>query len=119
MIKKSAYGQYLTEARVNSYSVNFLVDTGANIIALTYEDAINIGIDVRGLNFKVEVQTAAGMTKVAAVIIENISIEHIEYQNLYAVVFKQDELSVSLLGMNFLNKLSSFKFKDHNLIMKQ
>ena len=43
-ISKSSDGHFWTEARVNSSSVKFLVDTGASVVALTPLDAQKAGV---------------------------------------------------------------------------
>ena len=118
-IIQSSNGHYETDALVNYAPVRFLIDTGASHIALTYDDAKNIGIDMEMLDFDGSMQTAGGVVKVAIVRLKSVSVQHIEFKNLSASVFKKGDLPISLIGMSFLNRLASFKFENSLLIMEQ
>jgi len=115
--KSPADGQFWTQARVNSGTVKFLVDTGAGAVALTLNDAKKAGIKPRDLVYDVTVQTAAGNNKAARVTLKSISIGGIALRNVEALVI-HDGLHVSLLGMTFLGQLQKMEATQSALILR-
>ena len=63
--------------------------------------------------------TAGGETKMAEINIDRISYGVIDIYNVDALVAREGMLSVSLLGMNFLNRLDRFQFNDGKLLLEQ
>jgi aspartyl protease family protein len=60
-------GHYRADAAVNGVSLNLMIDTGASMVLIPYEDAVTIGIDPETLDFSVPVTTANGRSSVAPV----------------------------------------------------
>jgi aspartyl protease family protein len=96
-----------------------MVDTGATSVALTWEDARAAGVHVREADFRVPVNTANGVSHVALVSLDTISIGDIEVRNVQAVVARPGQLNVTLLGMSFLKQLSRFEMRGRELILAQ
>lgn len=112
-------GHYWTRALVNrKTSVEFMVDTGASVVALTYRDAQKMGLRPETLDYKWEIRTAGGITKGASVKIESIQINQVHVKNVDAMVLRTD-LSQSLLGMSFLRELYSYEFRGNRMIIQQ
>ncbi|HEC00924.1 MAG TPA: TIGR02281 family clan AA aspartic protease [Sphingomonadales bacterium] len=111
-------GHYWATLDVNGTPVRFVVDTGASHISLSYEDAEAAGLDPAGLAFDRAFRTANGISYKAMVKLDQISLDSIEVTGISASVSQQGAMNVSLLGMNFLNKLSSFKIENRDLILK-
>lgn len=111
-------GQFYTQARVNSGSVKFLIDTGASVVALTLEDARRAGINVRSLIYDRPVDTANGRTMAAAVTLKHLQIGGVRVQNVSAVVLPEG-LHVSLLGMSFLGQLQKVEATPNQLILRR
>ncbi len=61
-----------------------MVDTGASLVALTYEDADRLGIYRQSLDFTYTAKTANGIARVAPVTISRISIGDITVRNVPA-----------------------------------
>jgi aspartyl protease family protein len=114
-IGKSDNGHFEVNAEVNGATLRFLVDTGATSIALSAEDAAAIGIDMAGLTYVIPISTANGEALAAAAMIDEITIGTIIRRNLRAVVAKEGAMDGSLLGMEYLNSLSSFTVKQDEL----
>jgi aspartyl protease family protein len=112
-------GQYWVDMNVNGRSITFLVDTGASFVALSDADAKSLGLYISETDYTMIVNTAAGQTTMAEVELDTMTIEAIELYNVKAYVARQGMLSVSLLGMNYLNRLESFKFQDKVLVLEQ
>ncbi|MDJ0921317.1 MAG: TIGR02281 family clan AA aspartic protease [Henriciella sp.] len=112
-------GHYWARALVNNKSsVEFLVDTGASVVALTYKDAQRMGLRPDTLDYVWRVQTAGGETLGASVVIKSIKINQIHIRDVEAMVLRTD-MQKSLLGMSFLNELYSYEFRGDRLILKQ
>ena len=112
-------GHYWTRALVNKKtSVEFMVDTGASVVALTYKDAQKMGLRPETLDYKWEIRTAGGLTKGASVQIDSIQINQVHVKNVDAMVLRTD-LSQSLLGMSFLRELYSYEFRGNRMIIQQ
>ncbi len=117
-ITKSADGQFWTEARVNSSSIRFLIDTGASVVALTEEDAMKAGLDMRKLRYVTPINTAAGQIKAAPVTLKLVSVGNVSARNVRAVVIRKG-LSHSLLGMSYLGQLQTVQASKTQLILRQ
>lgn len=114
-----ADGHYWGRALVNSKaSVDFMVDTGASVVALTWRDAQKMGIDPRQLDYRWDIRTAGGVVKGASVLIDSIRINQVHIRNVEAMVLPSD-LEQSLLGMSFLRELYSYEFRGDRLIIRQ
>jgi clan AA aspartic protease (TIGR02281 family) len=59
-LKAAGNGHFVTSADINNKSVSVLVDTGASVVALSYEDAEKVGLRPRNLTFDISVSTANG-----------------------------------------------------------
>jgi clan AA aspartic protease (TIGR02281 family) len=70
-------GQFSFTAAVNGASIRFLVDTGANLVMLTPEDARAAGIDPSALVFNSRAITANGVVRIAPVMLGEIRIEQL------------------------------------------
>ncbi|MBL4800329.1 MAG: TIGR02281 family clan AA aspartic protease [Emcibacter sp.] len=110
-------GHYWVTLEVNGTPTRFVVDTGASHISLSFEAAEAAGLDPAGLTYDRAFRTANGISYKAMVKLDQISLDSIEISDISASVSQQGHMGVSLLGMNFLNKLASFKMEDRNLIL--
>jgi len=117
-IQKAADGQYWTEARVNSTTIKFLVDTGASVVALTPEDAQRAGFQLRDLVYDAPVNTAAGRIMAARIDLKVISIGGVTVRKVRGVVIP-DGLTHSLLGMSFLGELQKVEATRTALLLRQ
>ncbi len=116
-IERSTNGHFLIRGLVNGNSVNLTVDTGASAVVLTYDDAIAANLDVDKLGFNIPVATANGYTNAAPIMIDSLKIGDIERNNVRALVSRPGDLSGSLLGMSFLDRLSGYSVRGDRLIL--
>ncbi|MBI0168991.1 MULTISPECIES: TIGR02281 family clan AA aspartic protease [Bartonella] len=116
-LERSANGHFLTNAAVNGKTLSLTIDTGASAVVLTYDDAIAANIDVGRLGFNIPVETANGSTNAAPIIIDNLKIGDIERSNVRALVSRPGDLSGSLLGMSFLDRLTGYSVRGDRLIL--
>jgi aspartyl protease family protein len=111
-------GHFHTDVLVEGVSLRMLVDTGATLVALSAEDADRAGIHPFPNDYKERVGTANGVALVARVELHQVSIGPITVRDVPAVVFQPGATSLSLLGMTFLQRLSSFQVADNRLVLK-
>jgi aspartyl protease family protein len=104
-IRAGAHGHYFASAEINGRSIEVLVDSGASIVALSHEDAQRAGIFIRESDYNQRVSTANGYARVAAVMLERVSVGDITVRNVLASVSEPGSLTTSLLGMSFLSRL--------------
>jgi aspartyl protease family protein len=114
----SANGHFVTRADINNRSVNVLVDTGASVVALSYEDAERVGLKPRMLTFDVKVQTANGEGKAARVLLREVEIDNVRVSDVEGMVLQKGALRGTLLGMSFLSRLRSFSVDNGKLVLK-
>ncbi|MFV0367896.1 MAG: TIGR02281 family clan AA aspartic protease [Hyphomicrobiaceae bacterium] len=109
-IRRRRDGHFAATTSVNGVSMTMMVDTGASTVVLKPADAIAAGIDIKGLNYVIPVNTANGTTYAAPISLGSIAIGPIKVKDVEALVSKPGNLNESLLGMSFLRRLRSFNF---------
>ncbi|GLQ37752.1 aspartic protease [Rhizobium albus] len=118
VIQKAMGGQFATEISVNGEPVGVMVDTGASLIALAYDDAERLGLEPENLSYSQPVSTANGQALAAIVTLDEVAIGPIVRSDVRALVSEDGALSQSLLGMNFIGELSSFEMRRDELILR-
>jgi aspartyl protease family protein len=118
-LSPDSYSQYRANIEVNGARIQTLVDTGASWVALTAEDARQLNLDPPRSAYTIKTQTANGVAMSAPVKLREIRIGNITVYDVDALVSEPGKLGVSLLGMSFLRKLSSFQVADGRFVMKQ
>jgi len=116
-VRRMENGHFAADAEVNGTVVHFMMDTGASRIVLTARDARRIGIDMAKLHYNYPVSTANGSTYYARIALDSIKLGTIRRESLYAYVAREGELDISLLGMDFLNRLSGYNVRGDRLIL--
>ena len=111
-------GHFLTQAEVNGRSIDVLVDTGASMVALTYEDAERAGIYLKSSDFTQGVSTANGIARVAPIMLDRVSIGGITVRNVRAAVSERGRLQTTLLGMTFLSRLDRVDMRSGTLVLE-
>lgn len=117
-LKAGSNGHFHTTAEVNGREIEVMVDTGASLVALTYEDAESAGIFLKTSDFTHSVSTANGIAKVAPISLSRVSIGSITVRNVEAAVCERGKLSTTLLGMSFLSKLDRVDMRSGTLVLE-
>ncbi len=117
-LKAGNMGHYVVKARINKSDIDVMVDTGASVVALSYEDAQKAGLHPNTLDFEVPVATANGSVKAARAKLDRVEIDTVRVDDVDALVLPEGALNGTLLGMSFLSKLDSFKSEDGVLTLK-
>ena len=84
-LKADARGHFMFPAEVNGRSADFVADTGATLVVLTYEDAARLGLSPQRLDFNGRAETANGTARVAPVTLDRVRVEDITIRNVPAV----------------------------------
>ena len=116
-LQAGADGHFRTDVLIDGASIRMLVDTGATLTALRYEDAQRLGLIREGLKFDLPLSTANGDSYGAQVRISSLGIGGIERRMVNAVITLPGALRHSLLGMNFLNSLTRFEIRAGEMAM--
>ncbi|HZT27443.1 MAG TPA: TIGR02281 family clan AA aspartic protease [Pseudolabrys sp.] len=112
-------GHFHVEARIDGRSLDFLVDTGATLVALRESDAALIGIRPMPRDYNMVASTANGRIKVARAKLDRVEIGDITVFDVPAIVFPDEALAQNLLGMAFLSKLRRYEVADGRLVLEQ
>ena len=118
-IPPSRNGHFRVSGRIDGRHVDFMVDTGASVIALKSEDAAMLGIHPVQRDYAGMVRTANGAIRVAPVELDTVEIEDLEVHNVAAVVLPPGATNENLLGLSFLRRLRRFEYADGKLVLEQ
>ncbi len=104
-VSSDQWGQYRIRGAIDNHYVNFLIDTGASVVALSSDAADRMGL--RYLNAeKGMVQTAQGTADSYFMILDEVTVAGITVYNVQAAVIEGSYPVDILLGMSFLRQVS-------------
>jgi aspartyl protease family protein len=118
-VPRNGNGHFQVEGRINGRRLDFMVDTGASVIALTSSDAAMLGIHPAQRDFRVTVKTANGTVMAAPAELDRVEISDLTVRNVAALVLPDGALSENLLGLSFLSRLRSFTYSNGRLVLEQ
>ncbi|MGE0625049.1 MAG: TIGR02281 family clan AA aspartic protease [Pseudomonadales bacterium] len=99
-------GHYRIRGAINNRFVDFLVDTGATVVAISSVTADGLGIDYRSRGQKGFVQTAQGNAESYYLSLDSVTVSGITAHNVQAAVITGSYPTEILLGMSFLRNVS-------------
>jgi aspartyl protease family protein len=108
-------GHFQVNATINGHTTPMIFDTGASAVVLTVADARAAGVDIEGLRYTVPVATANGQGLAARTRIGTMEVGGIVRRNVTAFVTEEGALETSLLGMTFLETLTSYSVMQNAL----
>lgn len=118
-IRASRNNHFHAQAEINGRPVPVLIDTGATLVSLSYEDASRAGIHLRQSDFTRSTYTANGVARVAPVMLDSVQIGDITVRDVQAAVSEPGRLSTTLLGMSFLTRLRRFDMRAGVLVLQE
>jgi len=118
-IDRDRNGHFQTEARVDGSYLDFMVDTGATVIALKEQDAARLGMHPAPADFTAPVATANGQARAARARIASINVGGVVVRDVDALIMPQGMLDQNLLGMAFLSRLKRFEYANGRLLLEQ
>lgn len=104
-LNQDPLGQYRVRGTINASPVNFLVDTGASVVAMSEVHARRVGLDYVDAQ-QGKVQTAQGLADAYFTELNQVSIGGIVLNNVKATVISGEYPVEVLLGMSFLNQVN-------------
>jgi len=118
-IPPDARGHFLTDGRIDGQRVDFMVDTGASVVALNEKSAARFGLRPSPRDYNATVSTANGTIKAARTRIAMIELGGLIVRDVDAMVLPDEALSENLLGLSFLSKLKRFEYAKGRLLLEQ
>lgn len=119
IVSRDHRGHFQVDARVDGRHLNFMVDTGATVVALTESEAAGLGIHPAPYEFVVDVKTANGTVRGAPIKLDRIEVGDIVVRDVAALVMPDRALSDNLLGLSFLSRLRRFEYTGGKLVLEQ
>lgn len=119
VLAPDSHGHFHVDARVDARPMEFVVDTGATMIALTARDAAMLGIHPAFNDYTIGVQTANGTQRAAPVTLNRVEIGSITIRDVTAMVMPEGALGQNLLGMSFLSRLHRYEYANGRLVLEQ
>lgn len=117
-VVRARSGDFAVAAHVNGAKVPMVLDTGATSVVLTQDAARAAGLPIEVLNYSVNVDTANGRTRAAAVTLDRLAVGALTERSVPALVAQPGQLKSNLLGMSFLNRLESWEVRGDKLRMR-
>jgi aspartyl protease family protein len=111
-------GMFRTKGSINGYPVDFLLDTGATVIALSARQARRIGVEFRLDGMPTTAVTASGVAKAYEIKLHSVKVGEIELHHVDAMVIAGDFPVEVLLGMSFLENLRMER-DDHVVVLEK
>lgn len=115
-VARDATGQFHLELAVNGTPTRFLIDTGADLVALTMADAERAGLPVDPGAFRPILRTASGEGLGARVRLERLEIGQVELRDIDAVVVQ--DLDTSLLGQTVLARMGRVELSGDRMVLE-
>jgi aspartyl protease family protein len=109
-------GHFFVSANVNGAPVHFVVDTGADIVTLTKDDAKRAGIPFDETKFTAVARTASGVGMGQEVHIDRLDLNGNVRDDVGGMVL--EGLDISLLGQNYLRRLESVQISGDKMILR-
>jgi aspartyl protease family protein len=117
-IARGRTGDFQVAADVNGARLPMVLDTGATSVVLTLEAARAAGLPLEVLTYNVNVDTANGRARAAAVTLDRLAVGSITERSVPALIVPAGLLKSNLLGMSFLNRLESWEVRGDRLMMR-
>jgi aspartyl protease family protein len=115
-LNRDESGQFRITAAVDGADVEFLIDTGADLVALTEETAENLGVLPPPDEFKPIMQTASGVGNAARITLHSLEVGGTSFRNVDAVVV--EGLSTNLLGQSVLRRFGKVELQRDRMVIR-
>lgn len=112
-------GHFRVDAMIGGRRVPMLVDTGATVVALSYENGQSLGLVSGGDRFDLRVSTANGSVGAKRVVLRDVRIGSVKVDDVPAVVLSPGAMEGALLGMSFLGRLRRMESARDRLVLER
>lgn len=102
-IERDGSGQFRVDALANGEDARFLVDTGADIVALGPDEAERLGVDFDPAAFAPIGRSASGTARGVMARLDRLELGGREFRDIDVAVI--DGLQTNLLGQNLLRQM--------------
>lgn len=116
VLERTARGHFIAIADVNNMPIRFLVDTGADTVALTEADAHQANIAFDPMNYRVIGRGASGDVRGQEVTLKSLTLDGKRAHDVRAVVIEGG--TVSLLGHSYLRQLQSVSIEGDRMRLR-
>ena len=110
---------FTTGIEIEGKPFQAIIDTGASIVALRYEDAKTLGLFSKGEKWNRMVATANGNGRAMAVRVNNLSIGDLIVYDVEALALAPGALSINLIGMSLLRRLSKVEVRPGVIVLER
>lgn len=104
-IPANSQRQYITSASINGVRTMAMIDTGANVVAMSSQTAERIRLDYQELGKEGVATTASGKVKAWHFKLERLNVGGLDTGYIDATVIEGAYPEMVLLGMSFLEKV--------------
>jgi aspartyl protease family protein len=118
-IPRDARGHFQAEGRIEGQRIDFMVDTGASVVALNEKSAARFGFRPSRGDYNATVSTANGTIKAARTRLAMVELGGLVVRDVDAMVLPDEALSENLLGLSFLSKLKRFEYANGRMVLEQ
>src|SRR3954468_21988012 len=118
-IPRDPRGHFQAEGRIDGQRIDFMVDTGASVVALNEKSAARFGLRPQRSDYNATVTTANGTIKAARTRLAMVELGGLVVRDVDAMVLPDEALSENLLGLSFLSKLKRFEYAGGKMVLEQ
>jgi aspartyl protease family protein len=118
-IPRDVRGHFQAEGRIEGQRIDFMVDTGASVIALNEKSAARFGLRPQRSDYNATVTTANGTIKAARTRLAMVELGGLVVRDVDAMVLPDEAFSENLLGLSFLSKLKRFEYAGGKMVLEQ
>lgn len=116
VLDRTQNGHFIAIADVNNMPTHFVVDTGADTVALTEADARQANVSFDPSQFQVIGRGAAGDVRGQEVVLDSLVLDGKRATNVRAVVIEGGD--ISLLGHTYLRQLQSVSIEGDKMRLR-
>lgn len=116
VLERDESGQFYLTATIDNEDVTFLVDTGADVVALTEATAERLGVLPAEDKFLPLMKTASGTGYGAPVMLDSLEIGGATFHQVDAVVMKG--LGTDLMGQSVLRRVGALELSGDSMVIR-
>ncbi len=109
-------GHYWLVARVNGEPVEFMIDTGATLTAVSSQVAERVGMEPRAGGLPVQLSTANGTASAYVATMDDLRFGNVAARGIDAII-APNLGDTSVIGMNVLSRLKGWRVEDGVMIL--
>ncbi|MEO6113234.1 MAG: TIGR02281 family clan AA aspartic protease [Sphingomicrobium sp.] len=115
-IQRDASGQFYVDGKVNEAATRFLVDTGADMVALTIDDARRAGLWIDPTSFSVVGAGASGAVRGKQYRVDRLTVAGRTLNGVDVVVL--EGLGTNLLGQSVLRRFDKVELDGDRMTLR-